>query len=126
MNWLPYLELMSHRPGAMKYTTFYNNLSDNWRKYLNSQDTEGKRKGLTSLYTMVQKHDMGIAETALEFAISNGVQDADSILAAYRTLTAPTQQMQPMQLNCNVVQMPAFQPDNQKYDAFLSRKTHVV
>lgn len=122
MNWLPYLELMSHRPGAMKYTNFYNNLPDNWRKYLNSQDTEGKRKGLISLYTMLQKHDIGIAETALEFAISNGVQDADSILAAYRTLTTPTQQMQPMQLNCNVVQMPAFKPDNQKYDAFLSKE----
>ena len=77
---------------------------------------------LKRCYTMLQKHDIGIAETALEFAISNGVQDADSILAAYRTLTTPTQQMQPMQLNCNVVQTPAFKPDNQKYDAFLSKE----
>ena len=54
MNWLPYWELMSHCPGALKYTSFYNNLLANWRKYLNNQDIEGKRKGLALLHTMLQ------------------------------------------------------------------------
>lgn len=126
MDWLPYIELMSHRPGAMKYTTFYNNLPDNWRKYLGSQDTEGKRKGLVSLYTMLQKHNMNTAENALTFAISNGVKDADSILAAYRTLTSPVQQMQPMQLKCNIVQMPSFTTDNDKYDKLFHKEVSAL
>lgn len=126
MDWLPYIELMSHRPGAMKYTTFYNNLPDNWRKYLGSQDTKGKRKGLVSLYTMLQKHDMNIAEDALTFAVSNGVKDADSILAAYRTLTSPVQQMQPMQLKCNIVQMPSFTIDNDKYDKLFHKEVSTL
>lgn len=52
MKWLPYIELMAKRPTALKYTTFYQELPDNWQKYLNNQDSEGKRKGLTSLHTM--------------------------------------------------------------------------
>lgn len=116
MKWLPYIDLMSKRPGAMKYTTFYQELPDNWQKYLGKQNTEGKRKGLTSLYTMLLKHDIRTAENALAFAISNGVNDADSVLAAYRTLTSQVQQLQPMQLSANVISMPSFSTDNARYD----------
>lgn len=52
MNWLPYINLMSKRPTAMKYTEFYQQLPDNWQKYLGKQNAEGKRKGLVSLYTI--------------------------------------------------------------------------
>lgn len=116
MKWLPYIELMSKRPGAMKYTTFYQELPSNWQKYLGKQNAEGKRKGLTSLYTMLHKHDMRTAENALAFAISNGVNDADSVLAAYRTLTSGVQQLQPMQLKANMISMPSFTTNNEKYD----------
>lgn len=116
MKWLPYIELMAKRPTALKYTTFYEELPDNWRKYLNRQDSEGKRKGLNSLYTMLNKHDMRTASEALNFALSNGVHDADSIIAGYRTLTSDAQQLQPMQLKSTIIQMPTFKPDNNKYD----------
>ena len=122
MKWLPYIDLMSRRPGALKYTTFYNELPDNWQKFLGKQDAEGKRKGLASLYTMLQKHDMRIAEDSLAFAISNGVDDAGSVLASYRTLTSQVQKLQPMQLGSNVIQMPSFAPDNTKYDNLFQKE----
>ena len=125
MKWLPYIDLMSRRPAAMKYTEFYQQLPDNWQKYLSKQNADGKRKGLTSLYTMLQKHDMRTAEDALAFAISNGVKDADSILAAYRTLTSGVQQMQPMQLGCNVISMPGFTTNNNKYDSLFGQEVSV-
>ena len=102
--------------------SFYNELPDNWRKFLNNQDSEGKRKGLTSLYTMLKNNDMRVAEDALAFALSNGVKDADSILAAYRTLTSKVQQMQPMQLECNILQMPSFKIDNSRYDNLFNKE----
>lgn len=80
---------------------------------------------MTSLYTMLQKHDMRTAEDALAFAISNGVKDADSILAAYRTLTSGVQQMQPMQLGCNVISMPGFTTNNNKYDSLFGQEVSV-
>ena len=126
MNWLPYIDLMSKRPTAIKYTEFYQQLPDNWQKYLGNQNAEGKRKGLTSLYTMLQKHDMRTAEEALAFAISNGVKDADSVLAAYRTLTSGVQQMQPMQLERNIIQMPSYAVDNNKYDTLFGKEVSVL
>ncbi len=62
---------------------------------------------------------------ALAFAISNGVKDADSILAAYRTLTSGLQQMQPMQLGGNVLSMPSFTTDNHKYDMLFEQGVFV-
>lgn len=122
MKWLPYLELMAKRPTALKYTTFYEELPDNWRKYLSKQDTEGRRKGLASLYTILQKHDMRTATEALSFALNNGVQDADSILAGYRTITEDVLQMQPMQLKGIVIPMPVFHTDNNKYDNLFQKE----
>ena len=122
MKWLPYLELMAKRPTALKYTSFYEELPDNWQKYLSRQDPEGRRKGLTSLHTMLQKHDMRTATEALSFALSNGVRDADSILASYRTITADVQPMQPMQLKGTVIQMPVFHTDNNKYDNLFQKE----
>jgi hypothetical protein len=73
---------------------------------------------------MLKKHDMDTAETALSVAIDNGVKDVDSILAAYRALTAPTHRMVPMQLKCNIVQQPKFTIDNTKYDRLFAREVH--
>jgi len=124
MKWLPYIELMAKRPAALKYTTFYEELPDNWRKYLNSQDAEGKRKGLNSLYIMLQKHDMRTAADALAFSISNGVTDVDSILASCRKLTSQVQHVQPMQLANTVIQMPTFRPDNNRYDNLFRKEAN--
>ena len=75
---------------------------------------------------MLQKHDMRTAEEALAFAISNGVKDADSVLAAYRTLTSGVQQMQPMQLECNIIQMPSYAVDNNKYDILFRKEVSAL
>jgi len=124
MKWLPYLELMSKRPTALKYTSFYEELPDNWRKYLSNQNSEGKRKGLISLHTMLSKHDMGTAADVLNFAISNGTSDADSILMSWRVLTSDVQPLQPLQLNQNLTQMPVFKTNNQKYDHLFQKEVH--
>ena len=122
MKWLPYIELMSRRPTALKYTTFYEELPDNWRKHLNGLASEDKRKALHALHTMLQKHDMGTASDALLAALSKGVQDADSILASYRLLTATSHQCQPLKLPAAVIQMPNFKTDNAKYDSLFGRE----
>lgn len=36
MNWLPYLETLSKRPTAIKYTKFFNELPDIWKDYISS------------------------------------------------------------------------------------------
>ncbi|WP_317854376.1 IS21 family transposase [Chakrabartyella piscis] len=124
MKWLPYLNLMSRKPMAMKYTSFYEELPDNWQKFLRNQDTDGKRKGLAALHTMLLKHDLHTASAALTYALDNGVHDADSILSAYRTITSPMQQLQPMQvqqLHKDIQDVPSFPVNNHKYDDLFTK-----
>lgn len=71
---------------------------------------------------MLLKHDIGTATDALGITLSSGVQDADSILASYRRITSPVQQMQPLQLKHTVIQMPVFNTDNGKYDNLFSKE----
>lgn len=119
MKWLPYLELLSRRPMAFKYTKFYDELPDNWRKYINNQDYEGKRKALHTLHAMLSEHGMQTAESALDFAVANGVNDLDSIFNSYRVLTTDEKQLQPMKLKKSVLKMPVFKLNNNKYDSLL-------
>lgn len=116
MKWLPYIEIMSKRPTAIKYTGFYDELPDNWKKYLNGLDPEGKRKALITLHTMLQNHDMGTASDALGITLSSGVKDADSIMTSYRRITTPVQQMKPMELQPDIIKMPSFRINNLRYD----------
>ncbi|NMB93802.1 MAG: IS21 family transposase [Flexilinea flocculi] len=122
MNWLPYLELMSKRPTAIKYTGFYEQLPDIWKNYLDELGTNQKREILLKLQIMLQEHDMKTATDALEMALSNGVRDAESILTTYHRLVQPLQWMQPMQLPSDITQMPSFQTDNKHYDCFFNKK----
>lgn len=122
MNWLPYIDLMSKRPTAIKYTGFYENLPDNWKKYLSDLPAEEKREALLALHTMLLKHDINVASDVLSITLSNGVKDADSILASYRRLTSPVHQMNPIQLKPTVIKMPVFQTDNIKYDNLISKE----
>lgn len=122
MKRLPYIELMSKRPTAIKYTGFYEDLPDNWKKYLSDLPVEKKREALMTLHTMLLKHDIGVASDVLNMTLSSGVQDADSILTSYRRLTSPVQQMNPMQLKSTVIQMPIFQTDNGKYDNLICKE----
>jgi len=73
---------------------------------------------------MLKKHDMRTAADALAFSISNGVKDADSILASYRRLTAEVQHMQPLQIANTVIQMPTFRTDNDRYDNLFRKEAN--
>jgi hypothetical protein len=52
MNWIPYLELMSRRPTALKYTGLYNQLPQILKEYLDKSDYEGKKQALKLLTKM--------------------------------------------------------------------------
>ena len=122
MNWLPYIELMSKRPTAIKYTGFYDELPKTWKNYLAELPADKKREALMTLHIILQKHDMRTAADALNATLASGVKDADSVLVSYHRLINGVQQMHPMQLPSTIIQMPAFKSDNQKYDDFFRQE----
>lgn len=117
MDWLPYIELMSKRPTALKYTGFYDDLPLNWKKYLSDLDLDDKREALKTLNIILQRHDIPTAIEALEIALSNGVKDSDSVLSSYYSLTKKVKKMQPMKLMNPQFHVPTFKTNTSEYDA---------
>lgn len=86
MKWLPYLETLSKRPTAIKYTRFYNELPGIWKDYITSQDKEGKKNSILTLMQIIkddEKEGFDLSAKALEKALAAGVSDIDSILITY-------------------------------------------
>ena len=58
IKWQPYLNLMAKRPMALKYTSFYEQLPDEWQTYLNSCTVTEKSEALRLLATVLKDHDL--------------------------------------------------------------------
>jgi hypothetical protein len=54
MKWQPYLNLMAKRPTALKYTSFYDQLPEEWKNYFSSCTVAEKPEAL-KLLSMVLK-----------------------------------------------------------------------
>jgi hypothetical protein len=66
MYWIPYLELMSKRPTALKYTGLFNQLPDILKDYLSNCDYESKKQALKLLTKMTEQKNMDTAIAAFE------------------------------------------------------------
>jgi hypothetical protein len=68
LKWQPYLTLMAKRPNALKYTSFYDQMPEEWRNYLSNCTTEEKKKALALLASLLKEHDFELATQALRLA----------------------------------------------------------
>lgn len=119
MNWLPYIELISKRPNALKYTGFYEDLPKNWKSYLDELPKEEKRNALLTLKKIIENGAMEDAIESLDQALDNGVKDVDSILASYYNLTQQVEKPAPLKLSDLRIQTPSFTIDTSNYDVLL-------
>src|SRR5690606_36591259 len=79
MEWQPYLNLMAKRPIAIKYTSFYEQLPQNWQQYLEACTVPEKQQALRLLSVLLKEHDFSVATEALSLASEQGHPSVDSI-----------------------------------------------
>lgn len=87
MKWVPYLQLMSKRPTALRYSGFFNELPQGLQEYFTCCSYHEKKAALSLLARMVEETDIKTAQVAFELAIERRLRDTDSIWATYYTLT---------------------------------------
>lgn len=119
MNWLPYLNTLSKRPNALKYTGFYHELPDPWQEYLANLNYEEKKKSLNLLIRMITETDMDTATICLLETMDSGKADADNILLSYRRLTEPTLNDFLPPISAGINSPAIYTPDLTCYDVFL-------
>ena len=119
MIWLPYLELLSKRPTALKYTGIYHQLPSILKEYLDKNDYTGKKESLQLLTRMTVESDFHTAMKAFEEGLSYGVNDLDSIWATYCRLTTGNLPEPNMTLSDTVPELKEYTPDMKVYDDLL-------
>lgn len=116
MNWIPYLELLSKRPTALKYTGLYNQLPPILKEYLDKSSYEEKKQTLRLFTKMTLAADFDTAIEVFEDGIELGVSDPDSIWAIYCRLTSGTLPEPEMHLPDTVPELKKYIPDIKAYD----------
>lgn len=130
IKWYPYLEIMAKRPNAIKYTGFFNELPDIWKNYIDSQNTEGKKKTIKALMKMIEGDDekeLTNATLAIEKTINNGVTDIDSIIATYyRIKNKDNVAINEINLKDNVPRIKAYKTDINIYDSLYKKEVTAI
>lgn len=120
MNWLPYLELMSRKPRALKYSGFYRDLPDVIRDYLDECEYDKKKESLRYLHKMTEKSGIESAVRAFEESIHLGAKDLDSIWTTYIRLTSAKLPEDKLKLPQSVPHLKGYGANLKIYDSFLS------
>jgi len=82
MDWMPYLQQLSRRPGALKYTKVYEMLPDKLQQQLQATSKSDCGKILKAIAEVTKLNSFKDALLAVESAIDCGVVTAESIILA--------------------------------------------
>lgn len=119
MEWGPYLNLISRRPTALKYTEFFQKLPDTLRNYLSGCGYEEKKQALKLMGRMLEDVELDKAVEAFDYCVSKGLYDLDSIWSSYYTITHPNIHMEKIELGANIPDLEQYDIDCTVYDSLL-------
>lgn len=79
MIWQPYLDLLSKRPRAIKYSSIYNQFPAIWTDYIRNCTVEEQKNVLRLLGELLKNDDFSLLNEALKIASSHGHPSVDEI-----------------------------------------------
>lgn len=120
MYWIPYLELISKRPTALKYTGLFNQLPPILKEFLEQCDYEGKKQALKLFTKMTVHSNMDTAIEAFERGLQYGVYDADSVWATYCRIKTGTLPEPEISLPETVPELKRYITDINAYDTLIN------
>ena len=83
MLWGPYLDVLAKRPGALKYSGFFESLPKEVQSFLSSCSLTGKKQILGAVATATNEEGLENSVLALSEALSFSPKDSDSFVSAY-------------------------------------------
>ena len=119
MNWLPYLNQLSRRPRAFKYTGVYSMLPKDLQEFLDSCSYQDKKETLKVLAKLSEKGGFKKATKAIRDAVLHNAWDKDSVTAIFNKLNTDISDLAPIVLPGNIPEMPPYRPDLKNYDYML-------
>jgi hypothetical protein len=121
MEWQPYLNLMAKRPTAIKYTSFYEQLPQEWQTYLENCTVYEKQEALRLLSVLLKEHDFTYATEALNRASESGHPSVDSIKQVFYQLINGRGLRKEIQVKGTVPSMPSATRGANHYDQLFQK-----
>ncbi|GGE53516.1 hypothetical protein GCM10011391_35460 [Pullulanibacillus camelliae] len=118
MIWQPYLELLSRRPRAIKYSSIYEEFPVIWSDYLMSCTVEEQKAALSLLGKLLKNDDFTLLNKALEVASEYGHPSADQIKHCFYSILNQENSHNSIIPKVSVSQVPKATRGLTHYDAF--------
>lgn len=121
MDWIPYLQQLSIKPAALKYSGIYQLLPNQVTDWLDRKDNYDRGKALKLLHNLTSKSSFPVAVDALQTALDYNSSDPESIIAVHTKLISNIPELQPVTLPPSVTDVMTSKPDIMQYDkAFMN------
>lgn len=124
MKWQPYLNLMAKRPRAIKYTSFYGKLPQEWQDYLATCTLPEQQRALKLLAELLKQHDLTYATQALMVASRHGHPTDEAIKQMFYQLIHGRGQRPDLKPSRPLPQMPDVTRDIGRYDRLQKAVIH--
>jgi transposase len=121
MQWLPYLNQLARRPGALKYTGVYQMLPEPVKEYMEDLSRQGKGEVLRVIASLTQKSSFEKAIKTVSTALSYGTIDVDSLVNLHSRLNEKALQLEPVHLPEYIPQLKRYEPNLVAYDSCLRK-----
>lgn len=117
MVWQPYLDLLSKRPRAIKYSSLYNQFPSIWTDYLRNCTEEEQKSALRLLGKLLKNNDFSLLNEALTMASFHGHPSSDQIEHYFYSLIHQTNDYESIKPNIPVPKMPKATRGLSHYDS---------
>ncbi|MGI6752544.1 MAG: IS21 family transposase [Anaerovoracaceae bacterium] len=125
MLWAPYLNVLSKRPNALKYTGFFESLDKDIREFLHKQDLPGKKAILTELAKSCEKWGMHKSLMGIGEAVKMGAKDADAMISAFHFAMNMPGKIQKNKVPAGIPQIEEYALSLSEYGKFMEVNRHV-
>ena len=120
MNWIPYLELLSKRPRAVKYSGIYNLLPAEIRDYLDANKASDTSATIRMIAEFTRRTGFESAVATVAQAAKRNVSDPDSLKALHRRMHMDIPELPPLPQR-EAPRLDPLMPDLSKYDFAIDR-----
>lgn len=125
MDWIPYLEQLSKRPTALKYSGIYKMLPGNIQNYMDVLGRNEKGDVLKALVKITKKSDFTTGIKILVQAQTMNIADTDSILSLFNSKNYDFNELKYIEPSDKVPFLEPISTRKDKYDLMLKSGVHV-
>lgn len=118
MVWQPYLDLLSKRPKAIKYSSIYDHFPYTWSKYLKDCTEEEQKSALRLLGKLLKNNDFTLLNKALEMASFHGHPNTDQIKHCFYSLLNQNESYKTIRPQFKLPDVPQATRGLSHYDSF--------